>query len=300
MKKLFTSRLTTHDSRQIIGYVTLFFFVLCPLVDAAETGKDSKYLIRSGDKISIQVYREKELSGSFVVRADGKIDYPLLGEIHAEGLSIEQLKNRLVEDLGKEYLVKPQVQADFEESTSKSITIFGQVQRSGNYLMTPGLTLVKFISQVGSFSVNANLKNIRIMRKRPGEDGKHLIEVDINDIVNGRREDVPLEAGDIVFVDRLIDKIEKEQDFSNAISILGQIEQPGNYHYTPELTLIRLISQAGGFTPFAAPNHVRIVRTFPDGQRKTMMVNAAKIMDGKSADITLERGDLIVIEEALF
>lgn len=155
--------------------------------------------IRAGDKLSVQVYREKELTGIFTVGNSGYIHYPLLGQVQAAGLLLEELKKNLTEGLGKDYLVNPQVEVSFEKSLSKSVSILGQVMKPGNYDLAPDMTLVKLISEAGGFAPLAAPKHVKIV-KSSTTGKKKTVEVNVDRIMSGNAEDVRLEVGDLVVV----------------------------------------------------------------------------------------------------
>lgn len=258
---------------------------------AAETAESaSVYLIHPGDKLMIQVYRESDLSGAFVVNGYGKINYPLLGDIHVSGLTLDDLKEYLTEALGKDYLVDPQVEITFAESPSKSVSILGQVTNPGNYVLDTNLTLVRLISKVGGFTIYASTNNVKILRRGPDDTKRHL-QADVGKIMTGESPDVPLLPGDMVFVD-------KEEDFRDKIILLGQVQKPGNYTLTEELTLVRLISLAGGLLPDSSTSNVRITRRSADGTDASMITDMGKILEGRQEDVRLQANDIIYVEKA--
>lgn len=264
-----------------------------------------RVLIHPGDKLNIQIYQEPDLSGSFTVDEAGEINYPLLGQIYAQGLSLDELKGFLSERLGAEYLVNPQVKVEFEESPNKSVSILGQVVKPGNYIYTPNLSLIKLVSQVGGFTPNALTNEIKIVRTM-NDGAKTTLPIDMDKIIKEASQDFVLEPGDIVYVEKntqnLMGQIgagkEDVEGPKAFVTVLGQVASPGNYHHTRDVTLIRVIGQAGGFTPLAATNRVKIVRATDDAKQKVIMVNAGKIMDGRSADVKLEPGDLVTVPES--
>ena len=186
--------------------VFLFFILALPQAYPAGEPPSSQserslenYPIRAGDKLNIQVYREKDLTDIFIVDSAGNISYPLLGVLYVQGLSLEELRQRLMNELGKDYLVNPQVQVAFEESLNKFVYILGQVAKPGNYDYTPNMTLVRLVSKAGGFTLMAASNQVKITRKTA--DGKmKTLSVNVNEIMNGRAEDVPLELGDLVMV----------------------------------------------------------------------------------------------------
>jgi polysaccharide export outer membrane protein len=277
-------------------------------IDFFQMGPDANiYVIQPGDKLNIQVYGEKELSNVFLVNTTGKINYPLVGEVQAAGLSLDGFKKFLVESLSRDYLTNPQVEVDFAESSSKSVSVLGQVPKPGNYALTPNMTLAKLIPQVGGFLPNADAQRVKISRSiREGQ--RQSIEVDSNAILNGTKPDIRLWPGDMLFVN-VAQKQEpmlsgpgpEPQKDVHFVTILGQVKSPGNYSIDNEGTIITLLGRVGGFTPVAVSSRVRVVRKIGEGKTaKVFNVNVDAIMAGREQDFRLEPGDLIVVDESFF
>ncbi|MCG3175513.1 MAG: hypothetical protein MOGMAGMI_00446 [Candidatus Omnitrophica bacterium] len=268
---------------------------------AADPSSVNLFMIYPGDKVHIQVFREPDLSGIFTVNRTGNINYPFLGEIHVEGLTLDELKAYLTNTLGKDYLVNPQIQIEFEESPNKSVSILGQVARPGNYILTPNMTLIRLISHVGGFTVTANEESVKILRLQKG-GGKTSLTVDVPAITRGDAVDVGLVPGDVIFIEKRKEE-EKvlEEKVIPRVSVLGHVSRPGNYELTANLTLIRLLSEAGGFTPLAAQSRVRVIRRGAEGSPDTQLtVNVTAILDGKEKDLPMQEGDIVVVPETFF
>ena len=88
----------------------------------------------------------------------------------------------------------------------------------------------------------------------------------------------------------------------STVSILGQVKEPGSFEIKGNLSLVELISLAGGFTKIAATNDVRVMRTLPDGEKTTIKVKANDIINkGRDEDdIQLKPGDIIMVPESFF
>jgi polysaccharide export outer membrane protein len=86
---------------------------------------------------------------------------------------------------------------------------------------------------------------------------------------------------------------------SKHILMLGQVARVGSYPFTPGLTLVRAISMAGGFSAVAKKDHVSLTRKMKTGL-KTVVISVDAIIEGKSADILLQAGDQIYVEERIF
>lgn len=93
--------------------------------------------------------------------------------------------------------------------------------------------------------------------------------------------------------------ISRTESTIKSISVLGHVKNAGRYDYSPGSSLMRVISEAGGFTPSANRKKIRIVRV-EDGKKTSIIVNAVDIIDGKSDDRELEAGDMIFVPESIF
>jgi polysaccharide export outer membrane protein len=86
---------------------------------------------------------------------------------------------------------------------------------------------------------------------------------------------------------------------SRRVTVLGQVAKPGTFPYTPGLTLIQALSQAGGLTAIANLDRVNLTRRTTSGSR-TVVLSIGVIMEGRGADIPLQSGDRIFVHERLF
>ena len=88
----------------------------------------------------------------------------------------------------------------------------------------------------------------------------------------------------------------------STVSILGQVKEPGSFEIKGRLSVIELISLAGGFTKIAATNDVRIMRVSPDGSRTTIKVKANDIINKgrEDEDVQLKPGDIVMVPESFF
>ena len=178
------------------------------------------------------------------------------------------------------------------------MAILCQVRTPGNYILATGSTLVRLISQVGGFTEFAATNTVKIIRTDDNSKKvSHL--VDVGKVMSGEAEDFILMQGDLIFVDKVPEVKKKMEEEVKLVTLLGQISSPGNYTLTEDMTLVRLVAQAGGFTPTASLHNVRIIRKAA-GREQTFYVDAGRILTGRSQDVKIEAGDLIVVQESFF
>ncbi len=87
---------------------------------------------------------------------------------------------------------------------------------------------------------------------------------------------------------------------AKKVYIVGSVVRPGPLSWTQNLQLVDAIAQAGWFTALADSTHVRLTRLLPSGKRITVMVSVDSITDGPGANVALQAGDIIKVEQRVF
>ena len=165
----------------------------------AQTSFD--YKIAPNDIIVVDVFGEKELSREFRVSATGTINYYFLGEVKVAGLTTAAVRELLIEELNRDYLVDPQVTVDVKEYRVREVFVNGAVNKPGAIPMTgeQELDILSAISRAGGFTQRANQNKIKFTR--PGEKERVF---SFDDLKNTRNR-IPLLPGDVIEVgDKLI------------------------------------------------------------------------------------------------
>jgi len=201
------------------------------------------YTLSPGDEVAITVFGEPELSISVKLDEKGIINYPLLGAVNAQGLSVSDLESTIRRELTGAYLVNPDVRVSVAEY--REIFINGEVNSPGSYAYKPGLTLDKTIALAGGFSEKASKERIILTR-----------------VINGVSQQFSMRPTDSVLPGDIISVAEYLQIFVN-----GEVQRPGNYPYQSGLTLEKTIALAGGFTGRASKKRVKVSRDI-DGQQQ--------------------------------
>ncbi len=159
------------------------------------------YVIGKEDVIDISVWKAPELSVSIIVRPDGMISLPLIGEVRADGRTPTELKEEIQQRL-KEFKQEPIVSIIVKESNSKSIYITGEIVKPGKYPLRSETTITQAIALAGGFSQWANKDKIIIIRKSPLNPEGNRVAIKYSDIVAGTnmRANILLRPGDTVIV----------------------------------------------------------------------------------------------------
>ncbi|NJK31649.1 MAG: hypothetical protein HC927_04105 [Deltaproteobacteria bacterium] len=90
-----------------------------------------------------------------------------------------------------------------------------------------------------------------------------------------------------------------EERNSQRVYVLGQVQKPGTFSYTPSMTVIEAITMAGGFSTIASRNSVKVSRTV-EGQETVLKVEVDAISSGGASNVRLLPGDIVYVPEALF
>ena len=156
------------------------------------------YSIGADDVLTITVWKETTLSGSFLVRPDGMISMPLLGDVQASGLTPARLSAEIETRL-KKYIQSPNVTVEISQIHSKVIYLLGEVGKKGPIEMAPGMTLLQAISSAGGLTDYANTKKIYILRNDSGKQIK--VPVRYKEALKGDSAlNLPLQPGDTIVV----------------------------------------------------------------------------------------------------
>ena len=160
--------------------------------------RSNTYVIGPADVLTVTVWKQPSLSSSLVVRPDGMISMPLLGDVSASGLTPPQLSDHIEVQLTK-FFVNPSVSVEVTQINSRKIYLLGEVQKAGPVDMTPGMTLLQALSSAGGPTDYANTRKIYILRDDSGQQRK--IPVHYKDALKGRGDaNLALKAGDTIVV----------------------------------------------------------------------------------------------------
>jgi polysaccharide export outer membrane protein len=156
-----------------------------------------------GDVFEIRIVREDNLPTLFTVAPDGTVDLPFIKRTKVAGLEpqdIAQLvRSKLMEG---EFFTDPSVTVNIKEYNSKRVEVLGEVQKPGSLPLQPGMTLIRAISLAGGFNSIANKGKVTLRRKVRGKT--KAVSVSVEDIIENRIPDVPLQAGDSINVEQRV------------------------------------------------------------------------------------------------
>jgi polysaccharide biosynthesis/export protein len=174
-------------------------FILSPLESSFSQEPGPAYRIGPNDILDIYVWKEPELSRDITVMSDGRITFPLIGEIIAKDRSVSDLKEIMLEKL-KKFVDSPEITVIVKESRSKIIYTLGKLNRPGPYPLTAEMTVLQGLATAGGLAEWADEKGILIIRR----DGDKEAQLPFNykEFIGGKNpgQNILLKPGDTIVV----------------------------------------------------------------------------------------------------
>ncbi len=158
------------------------------------------YKLHPGDKLIIGVYDDpKLLPQEMIVAPDGKIAYPMVGELMAGGKTVEQVRLELQNRL-KKYIADPIATVIVTDVKGNVVYVVGQVTKPGAITMNPTINVLQALSVAGGANPYAKLDSIIIIRSTGGT--QRVLPFRYGAVSSGRdlQQNVELESGDVVVV----------------------------------------------------------------------------------------------------
>lgn len=155
---------------------------------AAIASVDAGYHLGSGDRVRVTVYGQPEMTGEYAIDGSGMLSFPLIGQVHAGGLSAGGLEQALIDRLQPDYLKNPSVSV--EVLTYRPFYIVGEVRTPGGYPYVSGMTVLNAVALAGGFTYRAREDDFYLMRANSGGQKKRL----------EAEADTPVLPGDVITV----------------------------------------------------------------------------------------------------
>ncbi|NQT89881.1 MAG: polysaccharide biosynthesis/export family protein [Candidatus Omnitrophica bacterium] len=170
--------------------------------DIVDTGWTIEtYRVSSGDILEISVWQVEELHKEVVVRPDGRISFPLIGDVEVEGYTLDQIRSEIANKLTT-YIKSPQVTVMVRDFGGKKVVILGEIGTPGVLRFTQPIRIMEAMALAGSWADSAGLKNVLVIRG-DYENYTEIIVVNVIDILKGKfKENIYLRKDDIVYFPR--------------------------------------------------------------------------------------------------
>ena len=256
--------------------------------------------IGPNDSVSVVALESEEVSKTWRVTSEGDIDLPMVGKIHAAGLTSEQLQGKLTEGL-RRYIREPHVTVYLVEVRSQPVTVSGAVHRPGTFQTEGPKTLLSVLSMAGGLEKTPGT-TVTITRHirygavpLPGafnsEDGQYSTAVvPVKEILD------PSSAASNLLI-RPNDAISVSTS-DTKIYLIGEVLKPGAIELvtTDSVSVLQALAAAGGLSKLANPRHTEIMRKNEQGlYSKVAEIDLKKLVNGRVEDRLLTPGDVLVV-----
>ncbi|MCW9014442.1 MAG: polysaccharide biosynthesis/export family protein [Gammaproteobacteria bacterium] len=157
------------------------------------------YLLGPGDLLEISVWKEEGLEKQVLVRPDGGITFPLVGELQAGGKTATQLQQALVNGI-KKFIPDPVITVSVIKINDNKIFVVGKVNRPGEFVATHYMDVMQALAMAGGLNAYASSNNIKILRRVNGKETALPFEYDSVAQGEDLQQNIILKSGDVVVV----------------------------------------------------------------------------------------------------
>jgi polysaccharide export outer membrane protein len=283
---------------------TLLVFRSCAILGSALSfaaltwGQEARshYLLGPNDQIEVRSLHVPEMDGKPLrLDASGGIDLPLIGRVKAAGLTIDELRGQIREQLD-EYVRDPQVSVEIVAFRSQSVTVMGAVKNPGVFYLERPTTLATALSLAGGVSPEG-ADTVAVSRAkdcgsalpggRPNDSGRLSASLRVSASDSPRAGDVLVCPDDILSVPR-----------ARLVYVLGEVHKPGGFLLRDgeSISVLQALSLAEGPQRTAGTKHARLLGPVPgQGVRTEKEIDLAKILSGQAPDIPLAADDVLFV-----
>ncbi len=252
----------------------------------ATTAAKTSFHIGKDDRLEVSVYTHDNLKIEQRVRPDGKIAFPLVGEIEARGRTPRELQEELESRLAK-FIRNPRVTVIITEYNSRKAIILGEVAKPGSLRLISDINLLEGISQAGGVTEAADLQGTMFVRNG------QVLPVNFNRLLRSGdlRHNIRLQDKDIILIPSIS---------ARKVFVLGEVKNPRVVTLKEEVTLVEAILEAGGFSPGAKTANILVIRGGL-GSSKVLQVNLqAMLKQGAIAEnLLLQPHDIVYVPQTV-
>ncbi len=164
---------------------------------ASQFGPD--YLIGPGDMLDISVWKEEALTKTVVVLPDGKISFPLIGQVEAAGRTVDDLKQEIAKRIVK-FAPKEEVNLEVKQVNSMLVYVIGRVNQPGRVILNTNIDVLQALAIAGGLNPFAKRTQIKVFRKEGGKTT--ILRFNYDEVTDGEKlgQNVTLKRGDVVVV----------------------------------------------------------------------------------------------------
>jgi polysaccharide export outer membrane protein len=255
-----------------------------------------EYIVGPNDVLAVLVVDQAQLTGKYIVRADGTFTFPLLGRVSAGGRRLSAVEDEMRERLAKGFLKDPQIGVSVDQYRSQQIYVMGEVRQPGTLQFTGVMSLVEALARAGSVTEHAGTDAVVVRPKydtavadiglltRPSDVKEvadaTVMRIDIGFLKTGNlSENVSLRGGDTIFIPRV-----------DTAFVSGQVRSPGEYPIRKGMTIREVLALAGGVLERGSTRRIQVIR----------QVGGTKVTKDIGLTDVVEPGDNVNVRDRLF
>ncbi len=301
--------------------------------ETSQPGPD--YRIGADDQLDINILEAPDLNREPRVSASGEISLALVGAVHAEGLTPQELEVVLDELLRRTYIKNPHVSVQVRDMQSHPVSVFGAVKKPGVFQIRQPKTVVELLSMAEGLALDAGDS---VIVEHRGEHGARASRRSQDNQASGEFQEIPARfsatawtartasvsaknpsaahpgsdtpATEEIDLKKLLDTGDPALNIlvypgdvvkvpsAGLVYVVGEVKKPGGYELksNENISVLQAIALAEGLTGTSSSSLSRIIRTNQStGVRTEIPINLNKILAGKSADPILEPRDIVFV-----
>lgn len=226
------------------GRLCLLLGVLSLLLWGCAKGAED-YHISPGDTLEIVVWGYEDLSRTVIVRPDGNISLPVVGELRAQGTTPSALAQNITGALSR-WVKNPRVSVIVKSFAQHQVFVLGAVARPGVYPLQPGLTVAEAIALAGGLTSSADRDRLTVLRRQGAQDVKFSVRFTDNPSREDSAVRFVLQPGDNLIVSEA------------TFTVTGAVARPGVYPIGTLRNLEEALATAGGTLTFGDPSRAEV------------------------------------------
>ena len=295
-----------------------------PVAQSGPVSQEDAYVLGPGDGLQLRFFGAAELSGPVEVLSDGNVSLPLLGPVRLTGLTLPQA-NQWLELIYKKQLLRPELQLSLVRPRPLRVALVGEVERPGLYTLTSaeqsqteakvsisGLpTLVDAIQKAGGITPLANLREVTLQRRLPGEPLRYKrTSVDLLALVQqgDQLQNPILFDGDTIRIDQASEPVAEVIELASttlspdtiSVNVIGEVLRPGTLPLPANTPRVQAVLAAGGPQTWrASKGNVELVRINRNGTatRQRFQLNLSQGASN-TKNPPLRDGDTVVVNRS--
>jgi len=247
---------------------------------------NGKYILGSGDVVTVTVWGHPELSGQRTVGPDGEIQLPFVGSFRVAGLNADDASSKLTSALREDYL-NTAASLTVDKYNSNQVIVLGHVEHQGVLTFANTPTLLEALAMAGTApgkDVQGGMPvRCAIIRGRDS-----VMWVDLHPLMKGTDVslNIPLHRNDLVFV--------PDPD-EELVYVMGQVKNPGPYPLTANMSFLEALSLAGGPNDNAQQGKIVLARPSKNTEQ---VVDLEHLVQTGGANSQLESGDIVYVPKS--